>query len=222
LTPDERSILDRALRRNDLPERVRVLLIDAVGAARLEAMAPTLREIDGGGDLLAARWRALDALGQPAAPEDVEPELASPAADVRVAAATALLRDSPEKGLEEASRIAREDGDAAVRSKVLETLGKSAGAAALPTLEDALEKDPDLGARQAAARAIFQVGGDAAVQALGRAAFSGPIEEQRRAVAMIRALGVPDDDPTLARIRREHSDPKTREIATHGLPQHEH
>jgi HEAT repeat protein len=222
LTPAEASTLDRALRRSDLPDRVRVRLVEAIATAELGALAPTLRELEGGAELQAARWRALGALGQPVAAAELEQELASPSADVRVAAATALLQGSAEKGLAAAARLAREDDDAGVRTRVLETLGKSAGAAAIPTLEQALEKDPDLGARQAAARAIFQVGGDAAVAALGRAAFSGPLEEQRRAVAMLRALGVPDDDPALERVRREHTDPKTREIALHGLPKHEH
>jgi HEAT repeat protein len=222
LTPEERSSLDRALRRTDLPDRVRALLIDAVGEARLEALAPTLGELEGGAEVHAARWRALAALGRPPSSEELVARLASPEGDVRVAAASALLREAPEEGLAPAARLAREDADASVRSRVLEALGKSAGTAAIPTLEEAIAKDTDLGARQAAARALFQVGGREAVAAFGRAAFSAPLEEQRRAVAMIRALGAPDDDPALERIRREHPDPKTREIAEHGLPVHHH
>lgn len=222
LTPAEQATLDRTLRRNDLPGRVRARLIEGVAKARLVVLTPTLGDLEGDADVHAARWRALDALGVPPDPADVEKALASTDADVRVAAAAAAMRDSSPEGIEKANRLAREDADAKVRARVLEDLGESVGAPALPTLEQAVAADPDLGARQAASRAIFQIGGDDAKAALGRVAFNGPVEEQRRAVAMLRALGVPESDPMLERIRREHPDAQAREIAEHGLPLEAH
>jgi HEAT repeat protein len=222
LTTAEQATLERTLRRSDLPGRVRARLIVAVAKARLTALAPSLAELQGDAEVHAARWRALEDLGVPPDPADVERGLASPDADVRVAAAAAMIREPSPEGLAKAGRVAREDPDARVRTRVLEQLGEGGGATALPTLEQALAADPDLGARQAAARAIFQIGGDEGKAALGRIAFNAPVEEQRRAVAMLRALGVPANDPMIERIRREHPDAMTRDIAEHGLPLHSH
>lgn len=223
LTAAEQQVLLRSLRRPDLDDRIRALLIDAIGKAGLRSLAPALGELRGGGAAVhAARWRALTALGSRPSVEDLERGLGSSDAHLRAEAAAAYLRAVPEKGLERASRIAAQDPDPKVRQHTLAALGEGAGSAALPALERALTEDPDLATRQVAARVIFEIGGQEAIAALGRAAFTGPLEEQRRAVAMLRALGVGDGDPTLERVRREHPDPQAREIAEHGLPMHEH
>jgi hypothetical protein len=52
--------------------------------------------------------------------------------------------------------------------------------------------------------------------------FSGPLDQQRYAVALLRASGVPADDPLLERIKSEHPDGAVREVAAHGLELHEH
>ncbi len=222
LEPAERTAIERALARADLGDALRARLIEAIAAAGLEELAPAVARASGGARVEAARWRALEALGAPPDPEALRARLGAADGGVRAAAAEALLRSADPKGREAALRLSREDPEAGVRARLLGAIGRRLGPAGLPVLEDAMAEDPAPAARQAAARAIFAIGGVAARAALGRAAFRGPPEEQRRAVAMLRALGAADGDPVLERIRREHPDPRVREIATSGLPWHPH
>ena len=65
LTPAELDVLAAALQRDDLPERVRIGLIDAVGKAGLRQAVPALQRIGAPIAVVEAAWRALDQLGAP-------------------------------------------------------------------------------------------------------------------------------------------------------------
>jgi len=222
LSDQERAVLAGAIARDDLPARVRARLFAAVASAGVADMVPALRAVrsrDASVD--AAAWQALRALGAPPDTDEIAARLASDDPGVRAAAARELLaRDLPGE-LDRAGALALSDPDEKVRIAVIDALGASRDATVLVVLEKAYVV-PETPVAQAAGRAIFAVGGRSAAESFARLAFTAPPATQRHAVTMLRATGVADDDPLLVRIRNEHPEAEVREVASHGLPMHEH
>lgn len=221
LTSDEAATLSAALLRQSLPDRVRIALIDAVAAARLAAMVPTLAQISSPPPVMEAAWKALDALGAGASDDDLRQRLASDDPVTRIAAARQMLARSGAGALAAVSPVATRDPDPTVRLQVVEAVGALEDPAALPTLEQAFV-DEAINQRQAAARAIVAVGGRPAVEALGRLATQGPVDSQRYAVLVLMTLDSPDAGPVLAQLAKTHPDAATRDLIEHGFPKGEH
>lgn len=222
LSDAELGVLRAALARIELPERVRIALIDAVANAQLTALVPSLQAITAPLAVKEAAWRALDALGAGPSQEMLVDQLRDVDPDARLAAARALLRRQGAKAVGSVGALATRDPDPAVRLAVVEALGELKDPAALPPLEGAFAGD-SVELRQAAGRAILGVGGQPTVEALGRLAVSGPVESQRYAVVLLMVSGEPSRQAVLDRIAASHPDKQTRELIEHGFnPGHKH
>lgn len=221
LSEAEANTLRAALLRTNLPDQVRIALVNAVADRRLAAMVPALRQIDSPPPVMEVAWRALDSLGAGAAGDELKDRLASSDAAVRTAAAREMLRRSGADAVQDVSALAVKDADPEVRLAVVEAIGGLKDPGALPTLELAFV-DPSIPERQAAARAIRAIGGQAAVDALGRLAVAGPVDAQRYAVVVMMTLDDPNAAPILQRLAESHPDAETRQIIQHGFPYHHH
>ncbi len=220
LTSDEQGRLETALGRADLPLPVRIALIHAVAAAKLQQLVPTLRALRDP-DLLEASWAALAQLDAAPKPEDLRDQLGSPEPKVRAAAAKQLLNEEGAAAIPFVQRIAVSDPDKTTQLAAIEALGDTKSPAALPALEQVFSVT-SWDARQASARAINTIGGREASEAYARLAFSAPPEAQIYAVTLLKVTGVGDDDILIKRIRETHPNPEVREVAEHGLPYHKH
>lgn len=221
LTEPETNTLRTALLRKNLSNRVRIALIKAVASAHLVAMVPDLQKIDSPPQVMEAAWRALDALGAGATEDQLQERLASSEASTRSAAARAMLQRSGADAVQAVTPLAVSDNDPQVRLAVVEALGTLKDPAALPVLEQAFV-DPSESQRQAAARGIRAVGGQQAIDTLGRLAVNGPVESQRYAVVVLMTLDDPNTRPVLDHLAKSHPDAKTRDLIEHGFPTHHH
>jgi len=221
LSDAELTIVNDALRRTDLPLRVRVALIDAVAAAGLTGAVPVLQTLVSPAEVMAAAWKALDALGAPPSERSLGERLADRDAATRSAAARELLRRDGVDAISRVAPLALQDGDPAVRQAVIEALGGLARAEALPPLERAFGENGGE-VQQTAARAILAVGGQPAADTFGRLAFSGPIEAQRYAVVLLATMPGLEKDVVIARIRATHTDHQIQEMFDHGWQGHHH
>lgn len=222
LSDEESARLAAAIVRADLPSRVRERLFAQVATLQLDAMVPALQAVQSDdAQVTAAAWIALRRLG--AAPDDKQIAQLLRAGDpkVRTAAARELIARDPKAEADRAARLAVDDPDPQVRIAVADALGQSGSAASIVVLEKAFVKPP-LEAQQAAARAIFQIGGRPAQESFARLVFAAPPEQQRYAIALLRSTGIADDDPLLVKIRKEHPEKEVREVAEHGFPEPEH
>jgi hypothetical protein len=217
LTSDESRILDTALTRSEFPERVRLALVQAVGKAKLAAMAPTLRKITSPPAVMEAAWQALDALGAGLSDEALAEQLASPEATTRTAALRELLRRQGVEAIAEITPVVVQDPDPAVRRAGIDALGALKVPDALPPLERAFADNPEE-LRQHAARAILAIGGKPAVDALVRLTERGPLESQRYATLTLMTIDDPNKQDALRRIAKTHTDDQVRELVIHGLP----
>ena len=222
LSDEESARLAAAIVRADLPSRVRERLFAQVATLQLDAMVPALQAVHSDdAQVTAAAWSALRRLG--AAPDDKQIAQLLRAGDpkVRTAAARELIARDPKAEVDRAARLAVDDPDPQVRIAVADALGQSGSEATIVVLERAFVKPP-IEAQQAAARAIFQIGGRPAQESFARLVFVAPAEQQRYAVALLRSTGIADDDPLLVKIRKEHPEKEVREVAEHGFPEPEH
>jgi hypothetical protein len=217
LTSQETRTLETALTRTQFPERVRLALVQAVGKAKLTAMAPTLRTITSPPPVMEASWQALDALGAGLSDEALAEQLASPEATTRTAAMRELLRRQGVGAITEITPVVVQDPDLAVRRAGIDALGALKVPDALPPLERAFADNPEE-LRQHAARAILAIGGKPAVEALVRLTETGPLESQRFATLTLMTIDYPDKQDALRRIAKTHTDDQVRELVIHGLP----
>lgn len=220
LSAEELAILATALRRDDLPDRVRIALVAAVAKAGVTEAIPALQGIESPPAVAEAAWQALDQLGVPPPREGVEARLANPDPSIRAAAVRELLRRDGTGAISQVAPVAIQDPDPATRKAAVEALGTLARPEVLPPLERVFADSP-LELQQAAGRAILAVGGQPAIDAFGRLAFTGPIQSQRYAVILLMTLNDPHKDETLKRIRDTHSDEQIRELVANGFPIHE-
>ena len=221
LNTEELNTLSSALGRADLPERVRIALIEAVARADLRQAVPALQGIAAPPAVAEAAWKALDALGAPPTEKSLEERLADPQPSVRAAAVRELLRREGVAAVSQVAPVALQDPDPTVRRAAVDALGGLGKPEALPPLERVFADSPtDL--KQATARAILAVGGQPAIDALGRLAFVGPIDSQRYAVVVLMTMSDERKEPVLQRIAKTHPDEQTRRLLEHGLDVHDH
>jgi hypothetical protein len=221
LSGEESDILHRALTRTDLPKRVRLALIGAVGTAGLTEMVPTLRAIDSPPAVMAAAWQTLERLAAPLSDEALAERLVASQSSTRLVAVRELLRSRGVAALPRAEPLALRDPDPAVRLAAVEAIGALDDPAALPILEAAFPDD-SAAIRQAAARGMMRLGGAAAVQTLSRLAVSGPLDAQRYAVLILLTIDDPSTAAAVERIGQTHPDEETRDLIAHGLHAHDH
>jgi hypothetical protein len=222
LSDEERARLAATIARDDLSARVRDRLFAQVASLQLEAMVPALQAVQSSDpEVTAAAWSALRRLGAAPDAKQIAQLLRATSADVRIAAARELIARDPAGEVDRAARLAVDDPDAKVRVAVSDALGQSGSPATIVVLEKAFGKPP-LEAEQAAARAIFQIGGRPAQESFARLTFTSTPEMQRYAVTLLRASGIAEDDPLLVKIRKEHPEAEVRETAEHGFPKPEH
>ncbi len=225
LTASEQRRLEAALRRRDLPARVRIALVQAVAQQQLVALVPALRALDDPPPaLLAARWDALRRLGAAPTARDLAPFVRSADPTVRVVALPALLRAAGGDAVPQVERVAHEDREPAVRAAAATALGAVKPPGGLAVLERIYVKTSSDEVRQAAGNAIVVWGGDEAADTLARLAFDAPPAAQKWAVTLLFALGRRQDDPRVERIRTTHPDASVRELVEHGpdLGTHQH
>jgi hypothetical protein len=217
LTPAERDVLARAVRRTDLPERVRIALVHAIADANLVALAPTLKDLPGATPaLVRASTLARSRLGSGPGQEEFSTALRDGNPATRAAMVPALMR-AETGGIPAVSALATGDPAKEVRLTAIEVLGESGSTEALPTLGKTFkDKDPEI--RNQSAQAIYSIGGRSAAELAAELAFTAPPGSgQYQAVTLLGVLGVGGDDPLVKRIRDSHPDPSIREYATHGL-----
>jgi HEAT repeat protein len=205
------------LRRTDLPDRVRITLIQSVGAAGLTDAIPVLRQIKAPPAVAEAAWKSLDRLGAGLPEKTLEEEgLGSTDAAIRAAAVRELLQRDGVAAIPQAAAVAIQDPDEATREAAVDALGKLGKPEVLPPLERVFaNSSPDL--QQAAGRAIRAVGGDAAVDAYWRLAFTGPPASQQYAVVLLMLLNAPTKDAALQQIAATHRDEQVRDLINNGL-----
>ncbi|MFN8545239.1 MAG: HEAT repeat domain-containing protein [Candidatus Binatia bacterium] len=217
LTDAERRRIEAALRRRDLPVRVRVAVVRLVGARHLTVLAPALGKLEAPApEVLAASWDALRALGHAPAAVDLAPFVASRDAGVRAVAVAALLATAGADAIPQVERLALEDPDVAVRTAATQALGTSRLPAALPALAHVYKASP-WDVRRAAGNAIVGWGDDDAAATLARLTFEAPPEAQKWALALLLSLGRTKADPLVDHIRTSHPDPTLRDIIDHGF-----
>jgi hypothetical protein len=222
LSDEEGARLAAAIGRGDLPPRVRERLFAQVASLHIVGMVAALQAVrSDDAEVTAAAWSALRRLGAAPDEKQIAQLLRASDAKVRSAAARELIARDPKAEVDRAARLAVDDADPQVRIAVTDALGRSGSAATIVVLEQAFVKPP-LEAQQAAARAIFQIGGRPAQESFARLVFTAPPEQQRYAIALLRSTGIADDDPLLVKIRTEHPEREVREVAEHGFPEPEH
>ncbi len=216
LMPGERDILARAVRRTDLPERVRIGLVQAIAEAHLVALAPSLTDLPGASPaLIRASTLARSRLGTGPGEDEFSTAFRDGDPATRAAMIPALLR-AETGGIPAVSLLATGDPAKEVRLAAIEALGESGSVEALPALGQTF-KDADPEIREESAQAIYRIGGRSAAELAADLAFTAPPRGQRHAVTLLGVLGVGGDDPLAKRIQDSHPDPSIREYATHGL-----
>lgn len=221
LAPEEQARLANAVQRNDLPEHVRIRLVDAFAENGLRTMVPALRSLaQPGPELQRAVWRAMRKLGEAPTLEDLQVALASSNPETREAAVESLVATFGAGARERLEDLARQDPDEGVRLAAIEALGQT-GVAALPALEG-LFTGKDWAQRRAVGRAISTIGGRDAAESFGRLAFDGPSDARKFAVTLLLMTGISREDPLVQRIARSHPDESVRHLAESGLEVHDH
>lgn len=215
LTETEAGILTSTLHDPALPISARQKLIEEIAALNLRQMVDSLRDVHEPA-LQQDAWTALRRLGAPVSEEDLKERLAAEAPQTRLAAARELLQRDPQTAIPLVAGKLLRDQDEEVRLGTIEALGETKSALAVPPLEITFS-GTDTTERQAAARALREIGGDAAADALHRLAFTGPIDSQRYAVVVLLASGVDRDDPRVRDIAARHTDEKIEAMLGDGI-----
>ena len=216
LTAAERDAIARAVRRTDVPERVRIALVETIADLKLVELAPSLKDLPGASPaLLRASTLARSELGTGPGKDEFSAALRDGDPATRAALVPALLR-AETGGIPAVGALATSDPAREVRLAAIRTLGESGSAEALPTLGRTF-KDPDPEIRERSAQAIYRIGGRAAAELAADLAFTASPDGQRHAVFLLGALGIDRDDPLVKRIRESHPAPAIRELATNGL-----
>jgi HEAT repeat protein len=222
LQDSERDVIVAALGREDLPERVRIGLVDTVVRARLRSVSPALDRLDGAGpDLRRAAIRARVQLGQTRERAKLVEALSDDDPAARLAAVHELQEIGTQEAVAEVAGLAVGDPDREVRLAAIEALGKAPSPAAMEALGKTFA-DASREIRRRSAQVIYGIGGRPAATLLAELAFEAPAEAQRQAVVLLLTLGIPRDDPLVRRIRDTHPNPALRDLAEHGLQVHSH
>jgi hypothetical protein len=218
LTAAEQDVLVRTLRREELPERIRIALVETIAQAGLRSLAPVLSDLPGAGpELLRASIAARARLGAARKSTDLVAAFRDEDPAARLAALHELVESGASGALAAVADLAVSDPARDVRLAAIEALEKAGSPEVLPALGEAFS-DTDLGIRQRSAQAIHHIGGREAASLLAELAFTAPSDAQRQAVVLLMALGISRDDPLITRIRDTHPNQAIRDLAAHGLP----
>lgn len=223
LTKDEQRLIEAAAGDDALHPAARAALIRAVGKAGLRSLVAYLGKLDPKqAEVRSALWDALAALGSPLPRETLAKNLADKDPEIRKIAVRELLQRRGAAAIPQVGEIAAKDPDEAVRIAAVELLGATKNPDAVPPLERVFGGE-SWAVRQAATRALLDIGGEPAREALVRLAFApGGADVQRYAVVALLISGVKFDDPVMRRIQKEHPDESVRDVATHGIEIKEH
>jgi HEAT repeat protein len=219
---DERSTIVRVLGREDLPERVRIGLVNAIARMKLRSLAPALHDLPGAGpDLRRATIRARAQLGEARNRNVLVDSLKDEDPVTRTAAIHELMDTGGRTAVGEIAEIAVNDPDRGVRLTAIEALGSIPSPTALDALGKTF-KDADLEIRRQSARSIHAIGGREAATLLSDLAFDAPPGAQQQALALLLTLGIPRTDPLVTRIRDKHPNQAVRNLAEKGIEAHSH
>jgi HEAT repeat protein len=221
LSADELSTMRAALTRDDLSERIRIALIDAIASGGVTDAVPVLQQIDHPTAVAEAAWRALDKLGAPVSEKSLDERLADRDPAVRAATVRELLKRDGTAAISRVAPVAVQDPDPTVRIAAVDALGALATPEAVPPLERVFG-DSSGELQRAAGRAILGSGSDAAADAFGRLAFVGSPSSQHYAVVLLMLIDDPHAQAVLQRVKATHTDPEIQNLIEHGFPTHEH
>jgi len=196
------------------PDAEKVQLIDALGHARVAALADELRKLGGGsGPVAAASMVALDEMGA-GAPMDRVLELSkSPDEDVRAYAAHRLGADRSGQAAAFERTLALMDASQpdVVRRAAAAGLGWQGNTRAVEPLAALMRRQDPLA--DMAGEAIADIGGEEAGKALKDALVTGSPATAAAAVNPLhRILGCEDCGRVLAEQRTKHPDAKIRDL----------
>lgn len=222
LRNDERATIERVLGREDLPDRVRIGLVNTIASMKIRSLAPALYNLSGAGpDLRRATIRARATLGEARDRKVLVDDFGADDPAVRLAAVEELSETGTDAAVAEIAALAREDQDRGVRLAAIEALGTSSSPVALEALGTIFkETDPEI--RRQAARSIHAIGNRDAARLLSNLAFEAPPDAQRQAVVLLLTLDIPRTDPLVMRIREQHPSAALRELAERGIDTHSH
>jgi len=217
LTAAEQDIITGVLNREDLPERVRIALVDAIAQMGLRSLAPALGELPGASpELLRASIAARARLGAARKSSDLVAAFKDDDPAARMAAVHEFIESGASGASGEIADLAINDPVREVRLAAIEALERAASPEALQALGETF-CDTDLEIRRRSAQAIHEIGGREAARLLSDLAFTAPKDAQKQAVLMLLALGVSREDPLVTRIRDTHPDQSIRNLAAHGI-----
>jgi hypothetical protein len=222
LQDHERDVIAAALGREDLPDRVRIGLVDTVARARLQSLSPALDQFDAASpELRQAAIRARVQLGQTRGKAKLVEALSDGDPAARLAAVHELAEIGTQEAVAEVAELAVGDPDREVRLAAIDALGKAPSPVALEALGKTFsDRNPDI--RRRSAQVIYGIGGRPAATLLAELAFEAPADAQPQAVVLLLTLGIPRDDPLVQRIRDTHPNPAVRDLAENGLQVHSH
>ena len=207
------------------PERAR--LIEAVGKAKFEAIAPNLEALAGGNDEVAvAALAALENMGRPVASERVRSMLESGNEHQRAYAAERIARnaESDPAALQRATALMEPAEPQKVRIAAATGLGASGSKGAVAPLAAAVRRGDS--ASRAAAMALASIGGEEAGSALKAALLEGKGETAAAAVHGLRVIrGCQDCTRVLAEQHEKHPEQGVRKLIAVALEmpaKHEH
>ncbi len=221
LDDTERSRLEDALQRADLPEWTRLALITATADAALTQLAPALRALPAPPPtVLAASWHALDRLGQPPSMRDLTAYVTSRDPAIRAVVPAALLAAGADSAIPQVERMALGDKDMSVRRAAIAALGATKRDSVVPSLERVFRAGPTE-LRPAVGAAYVALASPAAAESVARLVLAGPADGQRGALTILLAV-VRRDDPLVVKIRDTHPDPAIRDLIEHGAEMGHH
>lgn len=222
ITNNERSTIVRVLEREDLPERVRIGLVDAIARMKLRSLAPALYDLPGASpDLRRATIHARAQLGEAHGRTVLVESLKNEDPEARTAAIQELMETGGRAAVADIAALAVNDPDRGVRLIAIEALGSTPSPAALEALGTTF-KDADAEIRRQSARSIHAIGGREAATLLSDLTFDAPPGAQKQAVVLLLTLGIPRTDPLVTRIRDKHPNAAVRDLAENGLETHSH
>jgi HEAT repeat protein len=213
----EVEALGRALRDRRLEPAVRVALLQFIARDEAREAAPALATAEAETPaVLEALLAARAAVGAVSNPSQLAAQLDAEDPAVRAAAVRALGRLEDPAAVAELGRYATTDPDLAVRAAAVEALGASKKPAAVPILARTFESS-ERKLMQTSARALLDIGGPDADNALVDLALKGGSPEARRFAAFVLLAAHGRDNSAVRRMETSNPPPEVRDLLEHGL-----
>ncbi|UCE85977.1 MAG: HEAT repeat domain-containing protein [Deltaproteobacteria bacterium] len=218
LAAEDREAIAACLRDPRVDDGAKAQLLRRLGAGDVPEAAALLQAFEpASGGLVAARAEALARLGFPPGADETASYLRHPEPAVRSFAVERLAERDDARVVAELESVALFDRDAEVRLAAIEALGRTGRADAADVLARSFDSD-DARTRRASARALHELGGAAARDALRDVVYTGShYEIQAHALLLLFSLGVTQPDAIIERIRTEHPDPRIRRLIEEGI-----